>query len=80
MYQFKDSYDRMTNPPTNWYQQAELYMHTYPECTNNQKAIMFANDMKREGLSVYLSSKTYKVRVTYVYVDGKQMWPIKEEK
>lgn len=80
MYNFKEEYDRVTNPSTDWNQQAELYAATYPDCTDNQKALMLANDMKREGENVYLNHKIYRIKVIYVYKNGKQVWPIDRKK
>ena len=77
MYTFKEGYNRAVNPPTDWNQQAELYTETYPDCSNNQKALMLAADMRREGCSIYTSHKTHKIHVIYIYQDGKQIWPVK---
>ena len=79
MYTFKEEYNKVVNPPTNWSQQAELYTITYPDCTNNQKALMLIRDMKMEGCSVQASHKVYKINVIYVCQDGKQIWPVKRQ-
>ena len=74
----KEEYDKVTNPPTNWYQQAEFYTQVYPECTNNQKALMLIEDMEREGCNYYINRKIYKIEVIYIYDDsGRQIWPVK---
>ena len=76
-YEFKESYDQITNPPMDWKQQAEFYKDSYPECSSNEKALMLASDMEDSNCKVSIVKKVYKVEVVYLYLDVQQIWPIK---
>jgi len=62
-----------------WDEMVGFYESNYPDCTPNQKALMLAETMEKEGQKGTVVRKKYEVEIIYVY-DGRgtQQWPTKQ--
>ena len=75
MYNFKDDCRKMTNPPTDWNQQAECLNTLYPDLNSNQKAKVLMEQMDYEHFRYNVEERVYKVKLIYIYADEKVVWP-----
>lgn len=63
--------------PVDWKQQAEFYRDNYPDSTQEEKAKMLMESMKKHNDKYTTTTKMYTVTVTQVFDNaGLQIWPV----
>ena len=59
----------------NWHIRADFMTSHYPNCTQNDKALILVRQMKEAKENFTIVRKYYKTEVIYIITDGTRIWP-----
>ena len=60
----------------NWHVRADFLSSHYPDCTDNEKALILSNQIKEHNESFRLIRRYYKTEIIYIEIEGQRIWPL----